>query len=91
MAQNRDEWIRELLGKDGNTNDLWIEYWIIQGITPLSFNDMATEWLRGLGFQHSLIDMWFRWEEVELRGTGIAPVATGPFSDGFSNGFKVNL
>ena len=63
---NRDDWVRSVLGKDGNTNDLWIEYWISQGATSGSFNDMAYNWLGSLGYTQSLVDRWFSWEEAEL-------------------------
>lgn len=68
MAATRDIWIRETLGKDGNTNDLWIEYWIGLGGTPNNFTDMATEWLRGLGYTHDAANMWLAWERDNSIG-----------------------
>lgn len=65
---NRDEWIRDVLGKDGNTNDLWVEYWISQAVPSGQFNDMAHTWLGDLGFTKDLANRWFFWEEQNLRG-----------------------
>ena len=65
---HRDLWVREALQKDGNTNDLWIEYWTSAGVSPNNFTDMASDWLASLGFTGDNANKWFFWEEANLRG-----------------------